>query len=128
MIQCVSQLDAHSALRSALEWMQATPESEGPFVVVDDLVTGRFVQFCGGAGTPILLDLVVGDNLPNDGAIRAMELLGDTVDNPVGKSFQETGTDPSEMATLGCQVLRECLMYQPTAPLTITRECTFSPD
>lgn len=44
-------------LRAALESMLATPESQHPFVLVEDVVTERFVQFCGSLERGILLDV-----------------------------------------------------------------------
>lgn len=44
-------------LLAALERMQALPESSRPFVIVDHLASGRFVQFCGGDGAPLRFDV-----------------------------------------------------------------------
>lgn len=44
-------------LLAALERMQALPESCRPFVIVDHLPSGKFVQFCGGAGAPLRFDV-----------------------------------------------------------------------
>lgn len=44
-------------IRASLESMLATPESQRPFVVVQDIVTERFVQFCGSPERGVLFDV-----------------------------------------------------------------------
>jgi hypothetical protein len=44
-------------IRASLESMLATPESQRAFVLVEDIVTERFVQFCGSLERGVMFDV-----------------------------------------------------------------------
>jgi hypothetical protein len=73
--------DVEPLIRAALESMISTPESQRPFVVVQDTVTERFVQFCGSLERGALFDVpalgIVADPCPTiaDGVQRALDTL-----------------------------------------------------
>ncbi len=68
-------------IRASLESMLATPESQRPFVVVQDTVTKHFVQFCGSLERGVMFDVpalgIVADPCRNvaDGVERALDTL-----------------------------------------------------
>ena len=73
--------EVEPAIRSALESMIATPEALRPFVLVEDVVTERFVQFYGSIERGIFLDVPAlspkGERCRDvaDGAARAIATL-----------------------------------------------------
>jgi len=73
--------DVAPLIQYALESMTATPEPLRPFVVVQDTVTRRFVQFCGSLERGVLFDVpvlgIVADPCPTvaEGVQRALDTL-----------------------------------------------------
>lgn len=72
--------DVELVLRSSLQSMLATPESQRPFVVVQDMVTERFVQFCGSLERGVMFDvpalgIVAEPCTVSEGVQRALDTL-----------------------------------------------------
>lgn len=111
------------AIEFALDRMQAKAEERGSAVVVQDTVTERFVQYLGGFGRPIMIDVPATEK-----NIRSMErlreLLGDKpsyyLEGPTRiPVYQRECSTPAEAAALGVRVLRECQELPDKAVLAI---------
>jgi hypothetical protein len=116
-------------IRDALEWM-VQMSAASPFVVIESVSTGRFVQFCTDPSDHqrVLLDLPSRKhNLPS--WKLAMALFGDPVlwgtdsANP-GCSYQKSFSDLDDATATTMGVLTELLQLPKGELLSITQDLT----
>lgn len=115
-----------ASLKAALERMVSQVPENRPFVVVEDTVTKRFVQFAGDFKKPITVDVPWRANMSpkNQNVMNtsmAVILLGDpTPLNEFGVCFfQRKCRGVSEAAEVARYVLRDVLELPDIATLTI---------
>ncbi len=115
----LEELVSSGVLREALERMRMLPEHERPYVIVDDTVTKRFVQFCGGFGAALRIDVPVLRNVVAPAV--ATELLGESNHlNDDLWSHTKVCASVAEAEQLAVRVLTECLGLPGIADLTVT--------
>ena len=71
-------MDNTTAIKIALEKLRVQPEDAGAFVVIENLESGKLVQFTGSLDRPLLLDLP-SQTLSEAEFYRAVAFSGDAV-------------------------------------------------
>lgn len=119
-------------LGEALERMRQIPELLRPFVIVDSVATGQFVQFCGGEGRSLLFDMPRGQLGSDDTA--AQRLLSDAVlrswlpdreTSSATMSYSLIVDTVPQAAELALKVLREVHQLADDAELSIIEDADF---
>ena len=125
-----------SPLLSALREMQATHENNKPFVVIDCTKNHRFIQFYGGHGKPIGIELVCDVGSDSEGFLlkhtypvqnhaAAREIFGELSTCPVPHPFSDLMfyrkfiDSPEDAAALAVKVMREVMLLTETDLLEI---------
>jgi len=112
--------DAEVQIVAALRRLQQTPAKHRPFVIVEDTVTDKFVQFRGSDGDPLLLDLPTNE-LSSEAARRAATMLKHN-GSPDFPAYQADCQTVEWGARVAMRVLREVHELPEFAELRILEE------
>lgn len=99
----------HLPLREALARMIQVPDAMQRFVILEDTVTNKFVQFFGGSDKPITIDLPTPQLEGLSDRAHAYRLIG-TLHVPKGTnlvpSYQKKNLSPEAAVVLGLRVMK----------------------